>query len=1185
MKRWQKWTIGAGVFIVLCACFIALVLPGVVRGKAIEAIESATGRKAAIAKVAINPLTWTVRVEGVRLSEKGSDVTFASFSSARVSVSPRSIFRLAPIVGEAQLTSPYVHVVRTGANTYNFSDLLVGKEKKKGEKEKPFRFSLNNITINNGSVDFIDRALPREKRHTLRSIEVGIPFISNISYLADRYVLPRFGAVINGSPLKLEGKLKPYVKGAETSIVINLKDLSLPFYFSYYPGAPPVQMDSGRLTTALEVVHRVTAGSKPELEIKGDVVLAGLKVRERNGAPLLSLARMAAKINRAQLMARDFALSSLAADGLEIYLERDRQGAWNFQRLTAVEKTPPKDEKPAAASSSKPLFSIGDIRLDKGRLHFVDRLPPGGFTTELTDIAIAVTGLSNAPGKKGKCALAFAAAQGGKGTVKGDFAMEPLSVSAAVEMKELLLDAYYPYLADALTAPVKGRLDISADVAYTASEGLKIGKGNVEARQFALSFGKEDGAKLARITASGVSCDLKGRTAQVERVSFQDGTVRISRGADGRLSPLALLRETNKGAAPSRGKKAGEAQFRYKVKGVTGSGLNIAFKDRMKEDAPLFRLRKLNFSIADITGPRIAQVPFRIASGYGGRGLVKASGNITPAPFRLKGECALRRIDLADFDPYLPGNLNMTLADGSLDTKLKFNLVESKGGLTGSFRGDFGVHSFYALDADGEDLLKWESLELDNLRCLLNPFSMEIGGVAVSKFYSRIVVEKNGVLNLKELYKPEGPTKNAVVSQPASVAPPPAATAPAGAAAKGTVRIDTVTLQDGTIAFVDRYTKPEYSSSMVNLGGRISGLSSEANKLADVDLRGNLGNHSPLRITGQINPLRDDLFVDLKVSFTDIELSPFTPYAGTFLGYAVDKGKLYLDLKYHIEDKKLDSENKVFLDQFTFGGKVESDRATSLPVRLAVALLKDRKGEIHLDLPVSGRIDDPQFSVWRVVFQVLKNLLVKAATAPLALLQSAFGGKEDFSSVGFANGTARLSAAEREKLGKLAQAIHDRPALKLEVTGFVDRERDPEGHRSEALLRKMKNEKFLALIKDKKNLEGQSAETMDMLPQEESIWLKAVYRKEKFPKPRNIIGLVKDIPDNEMRKLILTHTVVANEELQNLARDRALAVRNFLIAEGKLPPERIFEKKGDIYKAPAREGDSGSRVEFGVAAQ
>ena len=338
---------------------------------------------------------------------------------------------------------------------------------------------------------------------------------------------------------------------------------------------------------------------------------------------------------------------------------------------------------------------------------------------------------------------------------------------------------------------------------------------------------------------------------------------------------------------------------------------------------------------------------------------------------------------------------------------------------------------------------------------------------------------------------------------------------------------------------------------MVNLGGRISGLSSAADKLADVDLRGNLENQSPLRITGRINPLRDNLFVDIKVSFTDIELSPLTPYSGTFLGYTVDKGKLFLDLKYHIENKKLDSENKVFIDQFTFGKKVESDKATSLPVRLAVALLKDRKGEIHLDLPVTGMTDDPKFSVWGVVLQILKNLLVKAATSPFALLQSVFGGKDDFSGVAFSPGSARLSDAERAKLLKLAQVLADRPALKMEVSGFVDRERDPEGYRTELLTRKMKNEKFLALVKEKKALEGQNADNRGNYSPGVSGLAKTVYRKEKFPKPRNFIGLVKDLPADEMKKLILTHTVVGDEALQGLARDRATVVPQFSHRRGE----------------------------------
>jgi len=1195
MKKWKKPALWVAAILLLLMMVIAFILPGIVKDQAVKGIEKATGRKATIAKIALNPLTWTARVEGFRIMEKKENVTFASFSSVRISISPLSLVRMAPIVSEARLSSPHAHIVRTAANSYNFSDLMEGKKEEKNSK--PQRFSINNVTIDNGSVDFIDRALPQEKTHTMRHIEVGVPFISNIKYFADRYVQPHFSAVINGAPLKLEGKLRPFLKGAETLFSVNLKDLEIPYYLSYYPGQLPVRVDSGRLSTKLDIVHRVTSGKNPELELNGNVVLDGITIRDKAGEPLLSLGRGEARISRAEVIAREFSLSLLAADALDMNVSRDKAGSWNFQRLTEGEKVSEKTEiekkqTEKKAIAQKPLISINETTLRNSRLHLSDNMPPGGFKTDIEGITFDLRGFSTTPGKRGSYSLSFASSREEKGEVLGEFTVDPLTVDTDVVIKEIMLEAYYPYLAEQLTAPVKGRLDVSAGISLTPVDGLRVTKLALETRQVSVPFGKEDGMKLTRAVLTGGKASLKERTAEVESVELHDAGIKLSRDAKGAISPLALLKDQKKGASEVKGKKESAAPFKFIIKNVSGSGLDIKFTDRMKEEKPSFNLKKLNFSVSNIAGPRFLPMPFKVAAGYGKKGSISASGNIDPSPLRLKGGCTLKRIPITDADPYLPENLNITLADGALDTKMAFNVAKTKEKLTGNFRGSVGVRSLYTLDAEGEDLLKWESLQIDNLSGALSPFSLDIKDVSLSKFYSRIVVEKDGTLNLQQIQtkekKDEAPQETQPPSTPqqpsaAGQSPPPATPPPAGD--KGKIKIATVTMQDGTIAFIDHHTSPEYSSKMVNMGGRISGLSSEANAMADVDLRGNLENHSPLRITGKINPLRDDLFVDLKVSFTDIELSPLTPYSGTYLGYSVDKGKLFLDLKYHIEKKQLDSSNNIFFDQLTFGKKVESDKATSLPVRLAVALLKDRKGEIHLDLPVTGRTDDPQFSIWRLVFQVLKNLLVKAATAPFALFQSVFGGKEDFSNVVFDYGSSRLSKAEKDKLTKFAKIVLDRPALKLEVMGFVDRERDPEGYRNELLTKKMKNEKFLALVKAKKIQEGQGADSVEILPQEYSTYLKAVYRKEKFPKPRNLIGLQKDLPDDEMKKLFLTHTIVSNDDLQNLARDRAVVVRNFLITEGKLPAERVFEKKEDVFKEPEKKGASGARVEFGATAQ
>ena len=171
----------------------------------------------------------------------------------------------------------------------------------------------------------------------------------------------------------------------------------------------------------------------------------------------------------------------------------------------------------------------------------------------------------------------------------------------------------------------------------------------------------------------------------------------------------------------------------------------------------------------------------------------------------------------------------------------------------------------------------------------------------------------------------------------------------------------------------------------------------------------------PLRSLAKLIPLRDDLFVDIKARIKDLDLSPTTPYSGKYAGYTIEKGKLSFDLKYLIVKRKLDSQNNIFIDQFTFGDKVESPQATKLPVKLAVALLKDRKGEIKLDLPVTGSLDDPKFSVWGVILKILVNLISKAATSPFSLLGAAFGGGEELSYVEFDYGSTAITEPNAKK--------------------------------------------------------------------------------------------------------------------------------------------------------------------------
>ncbi|MHC1697215.1 MAG: DUF748 domain-containing protein [Geobacteraceae bacterium] len=1177
------WSIGTLAVILL---FIILLLPGILRNVITGKLEETTGRKASIGRITLNPFTWSAEVSHFRLAEKGEDKTFVSFSSARVKLSPASLTKRAFIVSKLQLSRPQVNIVRTAANRYNFSDLLTGKKSQKGSG---LLFSVNNIEIGNGAVNFLDRAAGKTTAHTIRQMKLSVPFISNIPYLADIDVAPQFSALINGARFSASGRLKPLAKSMETSAIITIRELDIPHYLAYLPLTTPITFNSGTLSTTAEITYRVSATTKPEVTLTGALKLEKIRVKDRRGGALLALDSGLLRVSQADIFARRFDVAALETAGLEVFLERDAQGAWTWQRLQgpAPESTPAKTKE-----SPKPLLLVSSIRSTGGTIHFLDKMPRTGFRTDLTALDLAVKGLSTQKNGKATWNISFHTPRKESLALNGELTLTPLAVSAQLKSSGLDIEAYYPYLADQLRTPLTGKLDTGAVIAFNNEEGLKVNDLYLTGHELGADFGNNEGVRLTEVALKGGKLSLKDKTAEVESVTLTGGDIKVSRGKEGGFSYERML-VPSKSKKPAAAKSATTtAPFTYRIRKVEGNGLNIRVTDQSRKGNPTFPLKEVRFSAQEISGPKSGTIPFTLATSYGKNGAIGVSGTTLPSPLKLRGTLTLKRIPLRDFDAYLPDDLALSIAGGAVDTRLGFSLAKTGEKINGTFDGSLGIRTFHCLDTnENEDLLKWERLQVNGIKGVLRPFSLKINDVSLSNFYSRVTITKDRTLNLQNLTaKAPAPARQSgdksppksTPATPASPATPATPAAPLAAAHKPDIKINAVTLQGGTMVFGDYHLKKPFVTTFYNLGGRISGLTSEENQVAEVDLRGNLENHSPLDISGTVNPLRQNLFLDLKINFSGIELSPTTPYTGTYLGYTVEKGKLFLQLAYHIENKNLTSENKLFFDQLTFGEKVESDKATSLPVRLAVALLKDRKGEIHIDLPVTGRTDDPEFSIWRLVFQVLRNLLVKAATSPFALLQAAFGGGEDFSSVTFAPGSATLSQPEKDLLLKLAGALQDRPNLRIEVIGFADKENDPEGYRNEYLGRRMRSEKFLDLVKEKKNLPGQTASSTEILPAEFSKYLKIVYRKEKFPKPRNLIGLVKELPDSEMKKLIFANTVVGDAELKKLAEERAGVVRNFLTEEGKLNQEKVFLKSADVYKAPAEKGKPASRVEFGA---
>ena len=520
-----------------------------------------------------------------------------------------------------------------------------------------------------------------------------------------------------------------------------------------------------------------------------------------------------------------------------------------------------------------------------------------------------------------------------------------------------------------------------------------------------------------------------------------------------------------------------------------------------------------------------------------------------------------------------------------------------------------------------EELLSWKTLSLRGLDVSVSPGSVttvDVKETVLSDFFARVIINEGGRINLQDITKASAAAGTA--SAAVTPAPPlPAAAVPVGrpqnaegggppiatnsitnndratrtTGQKGTqtgnqtaatpasgpeplITIGPVSLVNGKVFFSDRFVRPNYSANLSELTGKLSAFSSVSPdgspQLADLELRGRAEGTASLEILGKLNPLAKPLALDIKGKVRDLELPPLSPYSVKYAGHGIERGKMSVDVSYVVlPNGQLTASNNVVLNQLTFGEKVEGAPA-SLPVRLAVALLADRNGVIDINLPISGSLNDPQFSLGPIIFKVIVNLIVKAITSPFSLLAAAFGGGGDeLSMVAFAPGSAVLAADARAGLDKVAKALTDRPALKLTVVGTASLEVERDGYQRERLKALVDAEKRRTAV-----VAGQTATaTVSVSDAEYPALLKEVYKRADIPKPRNVVGLAKDLPAAEMEALLLANIPVNEDLMRELALQRGVAVKDYLSSK-QLPVERLFLGAAKAVAVASPAGSAGS---------
>lgn len=884
--------------------------------------------------------------------------------------------------------------------------------------------------------------------------------------------------------------------------------------------------------------------------------LAAFKLTEADGAPLLAFESLVVDVGVWRSIREGGAvLQTLRWTGPDLALVVERDGSVNLARLA-----PPSREAEPAEPRSVPYVRIADLSIERGRIGIEDRSRPQAFKFTLAPVAFTLKDFRTAEGHASAYAFIGAATSGEELEWSGDFTVQPIGSSGRFALKNLQASTIASYAQDLLpmrlvsgVAETAGEYRLSLDPALSLDLKLPA----VRLRDWAVAErGGKTAAKpplsIAEIGLHEVQVSLARREVSLKSLSIDGLRADVRREADGTISLSRLFPAPRAKAATKAARTAvGEpAPWRLAVGSTRLVNAAVALEDRAVRPAVQLALQPISATVEGYSTEGSAPVQLAAKIGLGKAGRLHLRGPLRVEPLSMQLDVDLQGLDLKVVQPYLAQRSGLALKSARLGVKGALDYRQPAGAAAQlSFTGAAQLADLSVQDrASKQDLLKWRELKVTGIDFRQAPERLNIERVDLLQPYARVVVTPERELNLaRALAPPAGAT-------PGPPPPAPGEAPPASAKSDAMqVRIAQLRIDAGQLSFADLSIEPQFAAGIVGLKGDITGLSTDPASRAKVDLQGRVDEFSPVTIQGDINPLAPDRYTDIAMSFRNMDLIRFNPYSGRFAGYNIVKGKLTTDLTYRVRDRALEAEHHVLLDQLEFGEATGSKDAVPLPVKLAVALLKDRHGLIELGLPVRGNLDDPTFRVGPLVWKVLVNLLSKAVTAPFAALGALFGGGDELAYVEFAPGSAQLSVAETEKLDKLGKALVERPQLRLDVPYAIADAEDGKALARAELERR--------LVSDDKADAGVAPETgeKNRLRALEGLHGELLGDKPGYPpeveadrdaRPRNRIAYLEQV----LKAKLAPDAAV----LERLAGERARSVQAALLANPDLLPERLF---------------------------
>ncbi|RBW51976.1 DUF748 domain-containing protein [Marinobacter sp. F3R11] len=772
----------------------------------------------------------------------------------------------------------------------------------------------------------------------------------------------------------------------------------------------------------------------------------GILMQDRGGEPVVGFDRLIIDMDFFELVSGVVGFENIELEEPFIRLDLLEDYSVNFvrdfQAASAGDSGQTTDQAGGDEDQSLPALYFEQLTISGGELLFRDFTQSDMMEFRITPLDLSLSDLATWPRNDRNSDYHLQAALGNQ-TIEwqGNLSITPLYSSGNLAISGVDHETLGHFLAPYLPYDLRGGIvTVHSDYELQAGDILHFSTSNGRLLVEDLAMAPDTQSEQARLTAGSIAIDdigfdLNAREASVGQISLEQPDIALARNKAGEidwlgaLSSVAETDEMSGSGTELPEPEAAEQPFHWSLGGISLSGGRVLWQDQQPEAPAELALEQLSLTTGGIDSGMEDPMSYQLQTALASGGELSLNGQLTPQPFTLEMALSGSDILLAALEPYLQEAANLAVVDGKLGLDGNLDLDGQQEPLTGTFSGTAEVSGLnLQLPGSNEKMISWQTLQLAPIEYNVYPARLEIGTVTLTKPAINLVRNTNSLHNIEQIV-------SRTETDEASAAPEQSA----AETSQFIFRIGQLMIEDGGLDYTDRTLDPAFTTSLDQLNGTVTGLSNISPQQGKVALSGRVGNSASVVFDGTIGTLGTEETSDLKLEMKDLSLPALSPYFGRYLGYSVDSGKLELDLDYEISGTQIKASNRVVMDRLELGQAIASEEAVNAPVKLGLALLRDGDGVIEVNLPVSGDLASPDFSVGQVVMRAFVNLLAKAATSPFGVLGSiaelAGLSGEELGQVSFEPGTTRLAPGEPEKLAVLAEALLDRPDLLLNIRG------------------------------------------------------------------------------------------------------------------------------------------------------